>query len=68
LDNISKAIIFLVRQYQRIPHPRFCKFTPSCSAYMILVVEKHRAVKGFFMGIVRILRCNPFSRGGEDYP
>jgi putative component of membrane protein insertase Oxa1/YidC/SpoIIIJ protein YidD len=35
---------------------------------MILAVEKYGVVKGFFMGIWRILRCNPFSKGGTDYP
>jgi len=65
---IAKALIFMVRQYQRIPHRNFCKFTPSCSAYMILAVEKYGGVRGFFKGLWRILRCNPFSNGGEDYP
>jgi uncharacterized protein len=68
MNNLGKAIIFSVRQYQRIPHPRFCKFTPSCSAYMVLAVEKYGSVKGLFKGIARILRCNPFSKGGDDYP
>jgi len=66
--NIDKAIISFVRLYQKIPHPRFCKFEPSCSAYMILAVEKHGGVKGFVKGIARILRCNAFSNGGKDYP
>jgi putative component of membrane protein insertase Oxa1/YidC/SpoIIIJ protein YidD len=35
---------------------------------MILAVEKYGAIKGFFKGAARILRCNPFSEGGEDYP
>jgi len=65
---MGKLIIFFVRLYQRIPHPSVCKFTPSCSAYMILAVEKHGAIKGLFKGIARIIRCNPFSMGGEDYP
>lgn len=68
VDNFGKAIVFFVRLYQRIPHPRFCKFNPSCSAYMILAVEKYGGVKGLFKGIARILRCNPFSTGGVDYP
>jgi putative membrane protein insertion efficiency factor len=68
MNNIAKAIIFLVRLYRRIPHPGFCKFTPSCSAYMILAVEKYGSAKGLFKGIARLLRCNPFSNGGEDYP
>jgi len=65
---MSRIIISLVRLYQKIPHPKLCRFQPSCSAYMILAIEKRGSVKGFFKGIWRILRCNPFSKGGEDYP
>jgi putative membrane protein insertion efficiency factor len=68
VDNIGKAVVFLVRLYQRIPHPRVCKFKPSCSEYMVLAVKKHGGVRGFFKGVARIIRCNPFSKGGEDYP
>ncbi|GBU22938.1 hypothetical protein R80B4_02851 [Fibrobacteres bacterium R8-0-B4] len=68
MGNIGKIVIFLVRLYQRIPHPRLCKFEPSCSTYMILAIEKYGGVKGLFKGIVRIFRCNPISKGGEDYP
>jgi putative membrane protein insertion efficiency factor len=67
-DNIGKTIIFLVCLYQKIPHPKLCKFEPSCSAYMILAVKKYGGVKGFFKGISRIFRCNPFFKGGIDYP
>jgi len=65
---MRRIIIFFVRLYQRIPHPRLCRFKPSCSAYMILAVEKYGSVKGVLMGVWRIFRCNPFSKGGEDYP
>ena len=43
-----------------------CRFTPSCSTYFIEAVQTHGAVKGAAMGIWRILRCNPFCRGGID--
>jgi uncharacterized protein len=66
--SLSKIVIFLVRLYKKIPHRRLCKFEPSCSTYMILALEKYGGLKGFFKGIARILRCNPFSEGGEDYP
>ena len=65
---VRSVIIFLVREYQKVPHPPMCKYTPSCSAYMILAVEKYGSVRGFFKGIWRLLRCNPFSKGGVDYP
>jgi len=46
--------------------PSVCKFTPSCSEYAIQAIQKKGALRGFFMAVWRILRCNPFSRGGHD--
>ncbi len=43
-----------------------CKFQPTCSQYGIEAIEKHGAWKGLFLTIWRILRCNPFSKGGYD--
>ena len=55
--------------YQRMPlsSHRQCKFIPSCSQYAIDAIEYHGAFKGCFLAIWRILRCNPFSKGGIDY-
>ena len=61
--------IFLIRFYQvtlsRI-FPSCCKYTPTCSDYFIEALKKKGVIKGFFMGVWRILRCNPFSKGGYD--
>ncbi len=43
-----------------------CKFSPSCSEYFMESVERFGVVKGCFLGFLRILRCNPFSKGGFD--
>ena len=43
-----------------------CKFYPTCSEYTKQAIEKYGAVKGIALGIKRILRCNPFSKGGYD--
>ena len=43
-----------------------CKFYPTCSEYTIQAIEKYGALKGTILGIYRILRCNPFSKGGYD--
>jgi putative membrane protein insertion efficiency factor len=45
-----------------------CKFHPSCSEYAELAIERHGILKGAGMAIIRIIRCNPFSSGGVDYP
>ena len=43
-----------------------CKYHPSCSEYTKQAIEKYGVMKGIFIGIKRILRCNPFSKGGYD--
>ncbi len=43
-----------------------CKFYPTCSEYMKQAIEKYGVIKGVFMGVLRIIRCNPFSKGGYD--
>ena len=55
--------------YQRIPlsSHRQCKFIPSCSNYAIDAIEYYGAFKGTLLTIWRILRCNPFNKGGIDY-
>lgn len=46
----------------------FCRYTPSCSAYTHAAIGKYGAIKGSLMGLWRILRCNPWSKGGLDLP
>ena len=43
-----------------------CRFQPSCSTYFIQAVETHGVIKGVGLGVWRILRCNPFGKGGYD--
>jgi len=45
---------------------KVCRFEPSCSEYAYQSLEKYGIVKGGFMSIWRIIRCNPFSKGGCD--
>ncbi|MFN3813551.1 MAG: membrane protein insertion efficiency factor YidD [Aquificaceae bacterium] len=49
-------------------YPPSCRYYPSCSNYAIMAVEKHGAFKGMIKALWRVLRCNPFSKGGADYP
>jgi putative membrane protein insertion efficiency factor len=61
--------IGLVRVYQRILSPLLppmCRYTPSCSQYMIDAIRKRGFVVGVIKGALRILRCNPFFPGGYD--
>jgi uncharacterized protein len=45
-----------------------CKFHPSCSEYAIQALRKHGLFKGSALAAWRLLRCNPWSHGGVDYP
>lgn len=63
------ALMGLIRLYQltlsRVLPPS-CRFTPTCSVYGYQAIEKHGAVKGSWLAIRRIARCNPFNPGGYD--
>jgi len=66
-----KIIIFLIRVYQKIVSPflkNHCRFHPCCSEYSLLAIQKHGFLKGGFLSFWRILKCNPFCKGGFDLP
>ncbi|MDR3258316.1 MAG: membrane protein insertion efficiency factor YidD [Fusobacteriaceae bacterium] len=61
--------LFLIKFYQKyisIFLGTNCRFYPSCSAYTYEAIEVHGFIKGFFLGIKRILKCHPFHPGGYD--
>ena len=67
----SYVLIQMVKFYQRAISPLLwssCRFTPTCSQYMILAIEKYGAIRGVWKGMWRILRCHPFHPGGFDPP
>lgn len=66
---MKKVILALIRFYQRAisPYTRpSCRFTPTCSQYAVEAVTKYGALKGTFLAIKRIIRCNPLFKGGYD--
>jgi putative membrane protein insertion efficiency factor len=65
---MKHILIGLIKIYQKIPFRShfYCKFIPTCSNYAIEAIDKHGVIVGILLGIWRILRCNPFSRGGYD--
>ncbi|MFV0252930.1 MAG: membrane protein insertion efficiency factor YidD [Beutenbergiaceae bacterium] len=66
----ARALAGVVRGYQLIVSPWFaptCRYYPSCSSYAIGALRVHGAVKGSGLAIWRLLRCNPWSRGGVDH-
>ena len=65
---MKKIFIGIIQLYQRIPgsfHYQ-CRHIPSCSHYGIEAIEKHGCVKGSYLIIKRILKCNPFTKAGYD--
>ena len=67
--KLKKNIINIIRLYQRYISPlkgTKCPFFPSCSEYGIKSIEKYGVIKGSLLGAFRIIRCNPFSKGGVD--
>ena len=67
---VKKILIGLVRVYQKYLSPlkghSTCIYFPRCSQYAVEAIEKHGALKGGLLAVWRILRCNPFSKGGYD--
>lgn len=69
---MKNIIIFLLKKYKKIISPIIsscgihCKYHPTCSEYMMQAIEKYGVFKGGLLGIKRILKCNPFSKGGYD--
>lgn len=66
---MNKFFIKLIRLYQKHisanTSPK-CKYYPTCSNYAIEAIQLHGTFKGTLLAVCRILRCNPFSKGGYD--
>lgn len=72
-----KILLLLIKAYQKslspdhglfrvfFPHG-YCKYHPSCSQYSYQAIEKYGIFKGGTKALWRILRCNPWSKGGND--
>lgn len=69
---MKKLGILLILFYKKYISPIFhffgikCKYYPTCSEYTKQAIEKYGFLKGIFLGFIRILKCNPFSKGGYD--
>ena len=66
---MKRVLLALVRGYKKYISPLLppsCRFTPTCSEYAMEAIQKHGAWKGGLLAIWRILRCNPFCKGGYD--
>lgn len=84
MKNLLKKIttfpaLFLIRLYQKTVSPDhgflkkiyphgYCKFYPSCSEYGYQVIKKYGVIRGGWKCLYRIIRCNPWNKGGIDLP
>jgi uncharacterized protein len=62
-------LLFMVRGYKLLISPILppsCRFSPTCSEYSLEAIEKYGALKGFWLTIKRVIRCNPWNPGGYD--
>ena len=68
-NAMKRALLWLIRFYRSAISPRkpaMCKYIPTCSQYGLEAIERFGAFKGGLLTLWRILRCNPWSRGGYD--
>ena len=66
---MKHVMIWLIRLYKKYISPLkppCCRFTPSCSAYAIEAFQKRGFFAGFILMTWRLIRCNPFFKGGYD--
>ena len=66
---VKKLFIYIIRFYQKYISclkTTKCPYIPSCSEYGLEAIERYGAFKGSLLAIWRIIRCNPFSKGGYD--
>lgn len=66
---LTRFFIKLITLYQKTLSPflpQSCKYYPSCSHYAVKALHQHGLLKGLVLSVWRVLRCNPWSRGGID--
>jgi putative membrane protein insertion efficiency factor len=65
----ARAVLAALRFYQHAISPAFpprCRYTPTCSGYAVVAIERFGLARGTWLAVRRLLRCHPFHRGGHD--
>lgn len=71
MSTLRTAASAPVRLYQRVISPvipRRCKYHPSCSEYAVQSIQRFGILRGLVLAAWRLMRCNPWSHGGVDFP
>ena len=66
---IARGLILIARAWQIGPSrllPPSCRYSPTCSQYAIIAIERHGAIKGGWLAVKRLLRCHPWGNHGHD--
>jgi len=67
---MKALLILMIKAYRKYISPLkgrpVCRFYPTCSQYALEAITKYGAIKGSFMSMKRLLKCNPFHPGGYD--
>lgn len=66
MDKAARALLVFYKRNISSAMPNRCIYTPTCSSYTYQAIEKYGVLRGSIMGFFRILRCNPFAKGGFD--
>ena len=66
MKTVLMALIRFYRIFISPLKPPCCRITPTCSEYALQAKEKYGALKGSWLAVKRIIRCNPFCKGGYD--
>jgi putative membrane protein insertion efficiency factor len=66
--NVAVALLLAYRKVISPLYGEVCRYYPSCSLYALRAIQYQGALWGIGLGLIRIVRCNPFARGGIDDP
>jgi hypothetical protein len=66
MKALSLAFIRFYQRHISASLPPACRFQPTCSHYGYEAIQRHGAIKGWALTLWRLVRCNPFNRGGYD--
>lgn len=66
MKRLLLALIHFYRRQISPARPPRCRYIPTCSNYAVIAIQRYGAWKGAGLAIWRVLRCNPFSKGGYD--